>query len=76
MSFKDWAIKTYLNKDNPNGDLAEDIFWDETFPKENEYNRILNYIKFRSHYDRDVIDTFKYCWRRYLQWKKVQQNCI
>lgn len=65
LSFKSW-ISLFECVDFPIGDLANDIKSDKTFPKENDREVILAYLKNR-HANKEVIQTFIDAWDYYLK---------
>lgn len=64
MTFYDWMMSRYLKKDTPRGDLAHDMQRVTDFPREDDYDRLLTYLK-RHHACREWIALFKRCWRDY-----------
>jgi uncharacterized protein YozE (UPF0346 family) len=68
MKFKKW-IKIHEGKDNPFGDLAEDISRDSCFPEEGEYWEIHEYLDFKTPWRirYKVLRTFRQAWSQYAK---------
>ncbi len=63
MSFRVWT-RQFIDDNNAIGDLARDIDDDSNFPKKNDYNTLLNYLKDRNACD-NAIQTLKESWYQY-----------
>ena len=66
MNFYEWMMKTHLNKNSRQGDLAGDMEFDTTFPCDGDRTTILHYL-YSEGACPDCIDTFKDCWKGYLR---------
>ena len=60
MSYYEWLIKNYAEKDTAIGDLARDILSDEMFPENEGFKGMFGAC------DR-CIEVFKESWRRYVR---------
>lgn len=63
MTFKTWLAR-YQNLDAPRGDFARDVLHDKTFPAENNYFVILDYLKSRGAC-KEAIRAFQMAWKSY-----------
>ncbi len=63
ISFRVW-IRQFIDHNNAIGDLARDINDDSNFPKKNDYNTLLVYLKDHDACD-DAIQTLKESWQQY-----------
>lgn len=43
--FYDWMMATYLGKKSPTGDLADDMQWDDDFPRTDDRMVLLMYLE-------------------------------
>lgn len=64
MTFYDWMMAKYLSKDTPRGDLAHDMHHDADFPRDDDYDRLLRYLRYRRACT-ECVALFKRCWRDY-----------
>lgn len=64
MTFYDWMLNKYLQKDTPRGDLANDMKRESDFPGYGDYEIILAYLKYKNACE-ECIAVFKRCWRDY-----------
>jgi len=64
ISFRIWT-RQFIEDNNAIGDLARDIEDDSNFPKKNDYNTLLDYLKESNACD-SAIDTLKESWNEYL----------
>lgn len=65
ISFRNWVVK-FESVDLPIGDLANDIKTDSRFPKENDKEIIMRYLRNRRAC-KDAIETFENAWNYYLK---------
>jgi uncharacterized protein YozE (UPF0346 family) len=63
MFFRVW-IRQFIEDNNAIGDLSRDINEDSNFPKKNDYNTLLVYLKDRDACD-NAIQTLKESWYQY-----------
>ncbi|HRX13937.1 MAG TPA: YozE family protein [Eubacteriales bacterium] len=63
MKFITWLNK-YKGTETPQADLLADIERDESFPKTNSKNKILNHLSFKNACS-DCIRTFIISWHEY-----------
>lgn len=63
MTFKTW-IKKYKGKNNPIGDLANDVIADKSFPNSVSYKNILAYLENLGACD-GAINAFNDAWELY-----------
>ena len=61
--FKTW-IKQFKKENTRFGDLARDIQSDESFPRKNNYEEMIDYLKMGDA-SSNAIDTFKDAWKSY-----------
>lgn len=64
MTLYDWMMAKYLSKDTPRGDLAHDMHHDADFPRDDDYDRLLRYLRYRRACA-ECVALFKRCWRDY-----------
>ena len=66
--FFKWVIKNYAGADSPEGDFAEDIFGDSSFPVFAEHDIIKRYLEsFNARACEEAIETFENLWKLYQQ---------
>jgi len=70
MTFYRWIIKKYAGKHCPMGDLADDLVWDDTFPKENTRKAIRAYLEAEGACQ-DCEDVFELAWVEYAKENKL-----
>jgi len=71
--FYDWALRIYVNKDNPRGDLARDMQRDADFPRTNDKKAILVHLKRAGACDA-AIQTFNDAWQYYARCQKKAET--
>lgn len=62
-TFRVW-IRQFEGDDNPMGDLSQDIKNDREFPKINDYDEILSYLRIKNACFA-CIQTFQKAWKDY-----------
>lgn len=67
MSYYEWLIKNYAEKDTAIGDLARDILSDEMFPENEGFKGMFDYLIWEGRACDRCIEVFKESWRRYVR---------
>lgn len=67
MSYYEWLIKNYAEKDTAIGDLARDILSDEIFPENEGFKGMFDYLIWEGGACDRCIEVFKESWRRYVR---------
>ena len=79
MTFYEYMMKNYRHKDTPEGDLADDMYGDERFPrdltgpKREQYKKIRGYLFMRMAC-RECLETFKECWDEYVAYERLMKG--
>ena len=65
MNFFEWLL-TQQKRDDPIGDLAQDVKTDKCFPKDAQTLKdVENHLKFRHRADRDALQALRGAWKEY-----------
>ncbi len=66
-SFYSWMIDNFLDKNNRFGDLARDMNEDYSFPHDNDFDAIIDYLVFDCGAAEACVDVFRECWKKYQE---------
>lgn len=75
MTYKNWMKRNYAEKDSPEGDLARDVWSDESFPKNRSckykgwHDLIKSYLERRQACS-EAISLFEKTWKEYESCEK------